>query len=90
MSDIPLPEFREVVYQMYTDFYEEPRNIHYFRIQERLENELGVEIDSITLVDYAALAIDTGCEDAEEKDFKNKKELFEAIGTPSDYGIETY
>lgn len=90
MSDLPLPEFKEAIYQIYTEFYEEPRSIHYFRIQEKLEDELNKDIQSITLVDYAARAVDKGCDDGENRDFKTKEELFESIGTPSEYGIETY
>lgn len=72
-------ELIQIAYNEYESFYEEPRSISYFAIQNKVGH------DNIRVLDYVAEAIDLGCEDTQnDREKRSREEMVERIGHPTD------
>ncbi len=60
-----IEELRDLAYELYESFYDEPRGIGYFTLSCLIDS--GVERPPLPAVDYLAAAVDQGVLSAEEE-----------------------
>ena len=75
-------EFESVLYQLYQDFYENPRAISHKVLMDLIPYSEPFPTNPLSR--YLAAAVDVGCEDATGEHKKSKNELLEWIGWDTD------
>lgn len=75
-------EFETVMYDLYEEFYHNPRIIGYRTLMELVPKEEPEQL--LPLTDYLAAAVDLGCRDEENERRKRKKEDVLAQILPED------